>query len=152
MQIGKNKTAAISIAMLLIISMGASMVLLPNAKAAPSTVATYAFLNVGPNPIGIGQTEHVNMWVDKPTPTANGAYGDRWQNLKVTVTKPDGTTETLGPFTADDTGGTYTTYTPTELGNYTFVLNFPGQNITNANPAPGAPTPASLGQYFAPGT
>ncbi len=148
MQILKGKTMAILIAAILTISMGASIMLIPNAKAAPLTVATYAFLNVGPNPIGIGQTEHINMWVDKPTPTANGAYGDRWQNLIVTVTKPDGTTEKLGPFTADDTGGTYTTYNPTEVGNYTFVLNFPGQTIVNANPPPGSSPPAVPGRNF----
>ncbi len=137
MQIGKNKTAAITISMLLIISMGASMMLFPNTSAhtPPYHIITYAYMNVAPNPCGIGQTVNVNFWLQIPPPTANGALGDRWHGLTVTVTHPDGTTETLGPFTTDDTGGTHTDYTPSQTGNYTFVMNFPGQVLTGENGA-----------------
>ncbi|MGA2680207.1 MAG: PQQ-binding-like beta-propeller repeat protein [Candidatus Bathyarchaeia archaeon] len=150
----KSRTIAILIAAILTISMGASTMLLQNAKATVGlNITTYGFINVGPSPIGVGQTAYINMWVDKPTPTANGAYGDEWQNLKVTVTKPDGTTQTLGPFISDDTGGTYTTYIPTTVGTYGFVFSFPGQTITGANPAPsGTSNPGSIGDYFEPCT
>ena len=33
--------------------------------------------------------------------------------------------ETLGPFTTDSTGSTYTTYVPDQIGNYTITTNFP---------------------------
>ena len=56
--------------------------------------------------------------------------------MTVKVTLPDGTTTTLGPFTSDDTGGTHTTYTPTEVGNYTFEFIFPGQILAGNNPPP----------------
>ncbi|MGA2682751.1 MAG: PQQ-binding-like beta-propeller repeat protein [Candidatus Bathyarchaeia archaeon] len=131
----KNKIAAITICLFFILSMTASMTLIPNANAhsPPWTIPTYAYINVSPNPCGIGQTVTVGFWLQIPPPTAAGAFGDRWHNLKVTVTKPDGTTQTLGPFTTDDTGGTYTLYTPTTLGNYTFVLNFQGDILAGAN-------------------
>ena len=96
------------------------------------------------------------MWLHIPPPSAQAAYGDRWHNFKVTVTKPDGTTETLGPFTSDDTGGTYTLYTPATLGNYSFVFSFPGETLAGNNPAPplfpGAPPNQFIGDYFMPST
>jgi outer membrane protein assembly factor BamB len=155
MKMLKNKIAAITIAIFFMLSMTASMIPLPTANAhTPAwTIPTYAFINVSPNPIGIGQEVFVNFWIDKPPQTANGFYGDRWTNFTVTVTKPDGTTETLGPFTADDTGGTHTTYTPTILGNYTFVFHFAGQTLVGANPAPtGTVNPTTVGDYYQPST
>jgi len=152
MQIAKNKTAAIAIAILMTISMGASMILIPNASAhTPAwNIPTIAFINVAPDPAGVGQTVTVGFWLQIPPPTAVGAAGDRWHNFKVTVTKPDGTTETLGPFTSDDTGGTWTAYTPTELGNYSFVFDFPGETLAGANGA--NPTNVYIGDYFEPAT
>ncbi len=152
MQISKNKTAAISIAILLIISMGASMILVPNTSAhtPPWTIPTYAYINVAPNPCGIGQTVTIGFWIQIPPPTAAGAAGDRWHNYQVTVTHPDGTKETLGPFTSDDTGGTYTTYTPNQLGNYTFVFSYPGEKLAGANGA--SPTNAYINDSFAAST
>ncbi len=137
MQIEKNKTATIAIAMLLIISMAASTMLLPSTSAHTPTyqIKTYAYINVAPNPCGIGQTVNVGFWLQIPPPTANGALGDRWHGLTVKVTHPDGTTETLGPFTTDDTGGTHTDYTPNQTGNYTFSMSFPGQVLTGENGA-----------------
>jgi outer membrane protein assembly factor BamB len=139
MQKLKNKNAAILIAAILTISMGASTIFIPtsNAHTPQLQIPTYAYINVAPNPAGVGQTITINFWLGAPPPTASGPYGDRWQNMKITVTKPDGTTETLGPFTSDDTGGTYTTYTPTTTGNYTFSFIFPGQTLAGTNLAPG---------------
>jgi hypothetical protein len=68
--------------------------------------------------------------------------------MTVLVTKPDGTTTTLGPFTSDDTGGTSTTYVPATTGNYTFQMTFPGQKLAGANPAPGAPPSPFVGEVF----
>jgi len=156
MQIAKNKTAAIAISIFLAFSMTASMILVPTANAhTPAwTISTYAYLSVNPNPVGVGQTVSVNFWLDKVPPTAMQQYGDRWHNMTVVVTKPDGTTETLGPFSSDDTGGAYTTYSPTQLGNYTFVFNFGGQTAANVNPSPltGTQNPQNVGDYYQPST
>ena len=88
-------------------SMTASMILLPNVKAhsPPIQVPTYAFINAAPQPIGVGQTATLTFWLDKVPIGAEGLYGDRWHGYTITVTKPDGTTETLGPFTSDVNGG-----------------------------------------------
>ena len=133
----------------------ASLMLMPNAYAhsPPLNEVTYAFCACSPNPVGLGQTINVNFWLNEPTPTANVQYGDRWQGITVKVTLPDGTTTTLGPFTADDTGGTHTTYVPAQLGNYTFQMFFPGQTLAGANPPPtgfSAATTAYIGDYYQP--
>ena len=79
--------------------------------------------------------------------TASGAYGDRWTNLTVTITDPNGKVTTLTGFIADDTGFSHTTFTTHTLGNYTFVCNFGGQTLTGANPPPGGTAAANL-QYI----
>jgi outer membrane protein assembly factor BamB len=45
------------------------------------------------------------------------------------VTKPDGTTNVLGPFTSDDVGSMSTTYIPTTTGKYYFQFSFSGQVV-----------------------
>lgn len=117
----------------------------------PWQVPTYSFIVVSPNPIGIGQRVNVNFWVNIPPPTASAQYGDRWTNITVEVTHPDGTVENLGKFTSDATGGTYTSYTPTKLGNYTFQMKFLGETILGLNTPIGLPsTDPSVGDYFKP--
>jgi len=155
MKLVKNKTMAILIALLLTFSMTASMTLLPNASASspPQNIPTYAFVNVAPNPAGLGQTVTIGFWLHIPPPTANGALGDRWQNFKVTVTTPSGTTTTLGPFTSDDTGGTWTNYAPSVVGNYTVAFSFPGQTLaggTYAGEPSGYLGTEFIGDYFEP--
>ena len=130
-----SKTMAILIVTILTISTGTSMLILPNVNAhsPPLNIPTYTFCNVGTNPVGVGQTVNIGMWLGQPPPTANGPYGDRWQNITLKVTLPDTTTQTLGPFTSDDTGGTYTPFTPVQLGVYTFQATFGGQTLTGDN-------------------
>jgi hypothetical protein len=66
-----------------------------------------------------------------PAPTEDYINNiDVWQNLTVTVTAPDHHQTVLGPFRADATGGTYTTFVPDQLGEYSFEFKWPGQRIT----------------------
>ena len=97
-----------------------------------------------------GQKANVNFWLSLAPPTASGPYGDRWKAITVVVTKPDGSIQTLGPFTTDDTGGTFTTYTPATTGNYTFQMIFAGETLANNNPNPNSATNAYVGDYFQP--
>jgi outer membrane protein assembly factor BamB len=144
----------LSIAILLMIS----TVALPSLNAqtlAPgkTIVPTWAYVIANPNPTGVGQTVNLGFFVDKAPPTAYFLYGDRWHNMTVLLTKPDGTTQTLGPFTSDATGGTFTRFTPDQVGNYTFVFTFPGDYVIGANPPPtGTNNPSSVGNYYAPST
>ncbi|HUK84936.1 MAG TPA: hypothetical protein VLU95_03645, partial [Candidatus Acidoferrum sp.] len=142
-----KKFLTISIASLLILSIAASITQLPTASAhTPAIqVPTYAYINVAPQPIGIGQQITIVFWLDKVPIGAEGLYGDRWHGYTVTVTKPDGTTESLGPFSSDVNGGASTRYTPNQVGTYTFLFKFPGQVAQNANPYPYTPGFVPLG-------
>jgi len=145
----KNTTA---IALFLMLAMAISLVVLPIASAhdPPWSIPQYAYINVAPNPAGIGQTVTIGMWLQMIPPTASGATGDRWEGFTVTVTEPDGHTTTLGPFTSDDTGGTFTRYTPDTVGDYYFVFDFPGQTILGENNA--NPYNVFIGDYAEPAT
>ncbi len=137
----RNKTLS-TIALILILTVSALMVSMPaaNAHTPPWTVTTYCYCSAGNPVIGVGQGELLVFWVNTLPPTASGQYGDRW-TFTVGVTKPDGTNDTLGPFTSDPVGGSYTTYAPTQTGNYTVVAHM-AQHVINGIPI----APASAGQ------
>ena len=123
--IKKCKAKTTMISLLLILAMTSSLMLLPDVNA--TDAPTYAYLSVAPNPVGVNQHLFVNFWLNFPPPT-----GDYWDNYKVTVTKPDGNNQTLSlgaRSSSDAVGGSWSTYTPTAVGNYTFVFEFPGQQI-----------------------
>ncbi len=145
----KDKTA-IAIALFLMMTLAITVIALPaaNAHTPPWTIPTFAFLNVAPSPVGVGQTAYVNFWVDKVPPTAIGNWGTRWHGMTVTVTKPDGTTQTLGPFDSDATGGAWTQITPDKIGNYRFVFHFPEQTAKVENPYPYQLGFVSIGEDF----
>jgi outer membrane protein assembly factor BamB len=132
----KNKKATV-IAIFLTVTIALTLVALPvaNAQAPQHTKATHAVCGVKPSPVGVGQ--EVLVWLGISDPLALDVHG--WQGLTVTVTKPDGTTETLGPFKTDSTGSTGTVYTPTMVGNYTFQTHFPEQTYTWPPTAPRRP-------------
>jgi hypothetical protein len=152
--LSKNKIA-IAISLFLMLTITISLVALPaaNAHDPPRSFPTYAYVNVGPNPAGVGQTVNIGMWINNVPPTANRQYGDRWQNFKITITDPNGDTKQFGTtYTSDDTGGTHTNYTPDMVGNYTVFFSFPGQTIEGANPSPigGTYQAEFVGDYFEP--
>src|ERR1039458_976403 len=107
----KNKTMAIMIALLLTISMSASIMLIPTASAhTPAwTIVSYAYLTVGPNPVGVGQSVGVYMYVDHPLPGASDVPGSsnniRRQGYTLTTTAPDGTVSTQTWASCSDTTG-----------------------------------------------
>ncbi len=123
-----------------------------NGHSPPLNVPTQTYASVSPNPIGVGQTVIINFGLSQPPPTASGIYGDRWQNLTISVASPDGTKQLLGPFTTDASGRTYTMFTPIQLGNYSFQVNFSGQTILYINPPPGVipSQDPNYGDYYMP--
>jgi outer membrane protein assembly factor BamB len=150
-----NKLSLTTIALLLLLAVsGIAMLPAASAHSPAWNVPTYAFLNVEPNPVGVGQTVYVTFWLDKVVPTANVAFGDRWENMTVKMTKPDGTSQSFGPFRSDDVGASYMTFKPDAIGTYTFVFSFPGQTIAGSNPNPltGTNNPATVGDYYMPST
>ena len=122
----KNKTAT-AIAMVLIFAIIASLAALPFGNAQPDyTKRTYAYVGATPNPLGVGEQTLIHVGI---TDNLEIVY-DGWEGLTVTVTKPDGSTETLGPFRTDSTGGTGAPFTPQVEGVYTLQSHFPAQEYT----------------------
>ena len=99
------------------------------ANAATSAKSTFAYIGAMPNPVGVGQAVMLHVGI----PDALNTYTDGFTDLTVIVTKPDNTTETIGPYRTDSTGGTGAIYTPTMVGTYHLKTHFPGQwfNITS---------------------
>jgi len=143
MKLLKNKIVAIVLSMLMIVLIGASAATVHAQAAGSIIVPTIAFINVAPNPCGVGQTVTVDFWLAVPIFAEQDATG-----MTVKVTDPSGTTTSLGTFTTDTTGGTFTTYTPTTIGNYTFQLFYAGQQFLPPNQqyynAPSQSAPAIL--------
>jgi outer membrane protein assembly factor BamB len=121
----RNKTATL-IALLLMFAITISLVTLPSATAA-DTMKTYAVIGATPNPVGVGQETLLALGITQQLVSAT--HG--WEGITITVEKPDGHTDTLGPFRTDSTGLTGTVYVPTMAGNYTLQTHFPEQE----NPA-----------------
>ena len=107
------------ILILLLTVSGGIMAAIPTSKAqtAASPLPTYAFLAVSPNPAGINQQVTIEMWLGEFTPTTSGLVGSRWQDFMVAIAKPDGTTQTIGPFTANDAAFYVTTSILTKLAS-----------------------------------
>jgi hypothetical protein len=126
MKFAKNKTIAIAIAILLMLSMTASMILVPSTKAIRN-VTTYAYLAVNPSTISLGESTVVNVWIQPFPPTER----DVLHNFTITITKLDGTTETEGPLTSTSGASQYFVYTPTTLGTYSFKFTYPGETFAS---------------------
>ena len=151
----KNKILASTIALLFILSMTASVTLIPTISAhTPAwNIPTWAYLSASPTAVGVGQYTQLVMWLNALVPTATGSAAGQelWHGFIINITEPDGTQTTLGPFSSDQVGSQFTTFTPTQVGNYTLMFSWPGQTLingTNPNPA-GA---AYVGDFFEPAT
>jgi len=133
-----KKTEILSIAAILLLLFSLTIAIIPIAYAhdPPWEIDTWAYISVEPNPIGVNQPVFVTMWIDKVPPMATGPWGPRWQDFTVKITKPDGTSQTLGPYESDSVGGAWTQFTPSEIGTYQFDFTFPGQVIEDVNTTP----------------
>jgi hypothetical protein len=145
----KNKTLAISIAVLLTISMSASIVLIPSTSAhtPPWQIPTYAYIVAAPDPIGVGQAVQIYIWLDpvygvvggsstSSSQPGNGSTASsallsnqyRFTNYNLTITAPDGhaTTQIFATI-SDPTSSAYTKFTPDQVGTYTLEFSYPGE-------------------------
>ncbi len=133
MNISKNKTIAIATTILLILSMTASLTLIPSAKAqsSSSVVKSYAYIAAFPSPVGIGQTVTVDMWLARVIPGADLSNNIRWHDFQLTITAPDGTNTTQSwAAVLDTTSNQDYSFTPSQTGTYTLTFRFPGQTYT----------------------
>jgi hypothetical protein len=96
---------------------------LPTGATPSVTVDTQAWLSFSPNPIGIGQALLVNMWTTSPVSPMRFHQG-----YKVTITKPNGDKDVIGPmnsYAADATA--WFSYVPDQVGTWKLKFEFPGE-------------------------
>src|SRR5512138_162997 len=97
----KNKTKLL-LTLLFIVAFALPMTLpLTNSAVPTHHKATHAYIGATPNPLGVGQQTLIHVGITDELELVQ--YG--WKGLTVSVTKPDGTSATLGPFNTDSTGG-----------------------------------------------
>ncbi|MCJ7614057.1 PQQ-binding-like beta-propeller repeat protein [Candidatus Bathyarchaeota archaeon] len=123
----KSKLSTIAIITVLAISSMLFALSSVNAQEANSIFA-FPYINAVPNPSEVNTVVVLHVGSVYPTPSQVGG----WSGLTVEVTKPDGSTETLGPINTDTTGGTGVVYTPTLVGTYTLKTHFP-ETVTTAS-------------------
>ena len=121
-----KKTKISTIALILMLTISAMIVALPvvTAQASP-TKQTYAFIGALPNPAGVGQQVLLHIGITDSLETESAG----WENLTVTIEKPDGTTDTLTNIRTDSTGGTGRIYIPDQAGTYYLQTHFPEQIV-----------------------
>ena len=96
---------------------------LPSGVTADETYETIAHMSFRPNPIGLGQPLLVNIWLQPPLHVVR-YFGEAYL---VTFTKPDGTTDTIGPLSSylgDATA--WFEYTVDQVGTWKLKFDFLG--------------------------
>jgi hypothetical protein len=104
-------------------------VALPAGVIPDVTLDTHPGLSVRPNPVGIGQTVLINMWINPPL--HNARTGTRYS---VTFTKPDGTTDVkdgIESYNGDTTA--WFEYIVDQVGTWKVRFDFPGQYFPPGN-------------------
>lgn len=120
---GKFSKAALS-ALLLIMMLAVCVPV----NAAVIEIETNLRVMVAPNPAEVNKPVVVTVQLDRTNPLALGvAGGEHFRNFRVTIQKPDGTSQTEGPYEAWSTSSFFFFYTPTMEGEYVFQASFPGQ-------------------------
>ncbi len=127
MQVKKQLKLIVVAATILTMAFAALMIAEP-INAASNEWDTSLFIMVSPNPVGVNQPVLVSFQLDKLNPLASGlAGGEHFKGFTVKIVKPDGNTETKGPYESWATSGAFFMYTPKSEGNYTFQAFFGGQ-------------------------
>ena len=122
LQFKKRKSKATATALFLMFAIAISMVALP-AVSAQGSKKTYFVFGATPNPVGVNQETIITVGITDQL--ASALYG--WNDISITVTRPDNVVETLSGIRTDSTGLTGKTYRPTMAGNYTLQGHFPEQ-------------------------
>ena len=134
MNISKNKSKISTISIILLLTLSAILIALPSASAQQTQVA-YPFIGVVPNPVGVNQVIVLHTGIFQQLSRVDMG----WENISISLLRPDGQTDYITGIKTDSTGGTGATYTPTQVGTYTIQTHFPEQALTADKTAPGFP-------------
>ncbi len=134
MNISKNKSKISTISIILLLTLSAIFIALPSVSA-QQTQVSYPFIGVVPNPVGINQVIVLHTGIFQQLSQVQMG----WEDITISILRPDGQTDYITGIKTDSTGGTGRTYTPTMVGTYTIKTIFPEQELTAEKTAPGFP-------------
>jgi outer membrane protein assembly factor BamB len=124
-----DKATAITVSLITIFTISLVAIPLANAQHNPGwDIVTFAYINVAPNPVGVGQKVDILIWVDKPRASASLFNDYRMHNYRLTITDSNGD-EVLNKFwetVVDTTSSQYYAWTPDAAGTYTLTFDFEG--------------------------
>ena len=126
----KRQNFVILIVSILLLSIAIPFANLQSADAhtPPWKIISYAYLVPAPNPVGVGQTIAIVMWIDDPLPSATVTNDIRRHDYTLTITSPSGKIDTQHWDVIEDTTSVqYYQYTPSEIGEYTLKFDYPEQ-------------------------
>ncbi|HLN46490.1 MAG TPA: PQQ-binding-like beta-propeller repeat protein [Candidatus Sulfotelmatobacter sp.] len=125
---------------------------LPTGVTPDLTYETISYMSFRPNPIGLNQPMLVNLWIQPPIFQARYLTG-----YKVTFTKPDGTTDVIGPMSTYYGDATaWFEYVVDQVGTWKIKFDFPGGYYPRGNYTSkltftlGQTLNAPLGVYYKP--
>src|SRR5512139_132342 len=133
----RNKTIVFTLVLLFAIT--ASMLLIPstNAHTPAWKLNSYAYMFAAPDPIGVGQSTYISMWIDVSLPGSSVLNTIRRHDYTLTITDPEGKVETKHWDVIEDTTNVMSiSYTPNKVGTYTLKFDYPGQTyVWNNKPS-----------------
>jgi hypothetical protein len=123
-----NKTTAITAILMLILTIPLVALPLANAHSPPWDIVTFAYINVAPNPVGVGQKVDILIWVDKPRASAALENDYRQHNYRLTILDSDDNVvkSEFWETVIDTTSSQYYAWTPDTAGTYTLQFEFEG--------------------------
>jgi len=119
-----KKTSCLA-ALILLLMISTTLAAFPITTAQTTIKYTYAYIGAIPNPVGVNEEVLLHVGITDPLPAVTLG----WENLSITITRPDGETEVIDGIRTDSTGGTGVLYTPTLVGTYTLQSHFPEQEF-----------------------
>jgi hypothetical protein len=105
--------------LLLILSISASLLQLPSSDAhtPPWEIPTFAHIYAATNPIGVGQTAYIYIFLTPTYADTNTGNDYRFHNYQLQITAPDGTQTTQTYETVvDTTSNQFASFTPNQVG------------------------------------
>jgi len=100
---------------------------IPTGKTASIQIDTRSYISISPDPIGIGQTALINLWLEPPS-----QYNRYFSGFSITVTSPSGHTENIGPLNSYQGDATaWLGYEFDEAGEWKFKFSFLGNYFPN---------------------
>ena len=148
MHLSRNLVKAAVIALVLLIASVTLMAMPVQQVEAQNEiqVVTHAYLSFRPNPVGLGQPILINLWT---TPAVN-LYRNQ-TGYKLTITKPDGTTDvfTPTPYRGDSTA--WLEYTVDQIGTWKLKFDYEGVHFPAVTvPSSTASNGTLLANYYLP--